>query len=746
MTTPIKGERQVPIDVTTTRTANAGDVPALAAYAFSSGGSLLDMKPLDEKGNARLSVPATADGDALRIVLGPQPERGQEKERVDVGELLRRGAVDAHVDLRADAQLAPVTFELDPELVIALRGRRCVVKGTLVKRVISGGITRDLPVCNAAVDIWEVDPWPRIIPTLPDFDLGRLRDIVDGPWPPIDLPIPPRPVDDILDGVVFDPLGPIALNPQPLPPREVVSRALTRNSLRSVASVQSTPRMAKAMQAESSSAATLPADLRFAARAARPVFERAILANIDLLRPILCWLYPQRVRKTKIATAFTDRCGHFKTVIWRSFLDPDVPDLYFTARQRVFPGFWITILEQTPVACHTWWNYQCGTEVTLVTRHPAAHGCAPCGPVIADPRWVLFMAVGNTSTWGIHGANSSTAIGTPGFDPARRGLLQGTAPWGGTLRPRLEFDSLLRSSLNVKYYRVSYKRPSDPDTDWRFSTDAVNRHYTQTIAGAPVVTQYPLGPNLVGGTPNLYEIPPALPPVGQWSLPNVVLDSQSAVIGTTGIMPGVGYDSAGTPVGTDQSGLLQVRVELFDAAGVQVDPEALGIKWYVPATDDLGAATIPTQDAATLGLVDAARNCMILTLRVDNNPCFADIGTPTIDGVTASPGCGVMNYTTHLATVTTPFTALQRNRFADYSFYVQRGEGPGASLSSSGQAPATAAGMPAAPSATAAALLGGCAIAGFTEQLYVAHRATDGWSRQVQYDASDVRAFVLAPA
>jgi hypothetical protein len=28
--------------------------------------------------------------------------------------------------------------------------------------------------------------------------------------------------------------------------------------------------------------------------------------------------------------------------------------------------------------------------------------------------------------------------------------------------------------------------------------------------------------------------------------------------------------------------------------------------------------------------------------------------------------------------------------------------------------------------------------------LYVAHTATDGWSRQGQYDAQDLRAFVLA--
>jgi nitrite reductase/ring-hydroxylating ferredoxin subunit len=40
-------------------------------------------------------------------------------------------------------------------------------------------------------------------------------------------------------------------------------------------------------------------------------------------------------------------------------------------------------------------------------------------------------------------------------------------------------------------------------------------------------------------------------------------------------------------------------------------------------------------------------------------------------------------------------------------------------------------------------LLDACVLAGFTEQLYVAHMATDGWSRQSQYDTSAARAFVL---
>lgn len=48
---------------------------------------------------------------------------------------------------------------------------------------------------------------------------------------------------------------------------------------------------------------------------------------------------------------------------------------------------------------------------------------------------------------------------------------------------------------------------------------------------------------------------------------------------------------------------------------------------------------------------------------------------------------------------------------------------------------------------TVASLLGACTTAGFAEALYVTTTATDGWSRQWQYDASPLpRPFVLTPS
>jgi hypothetical protein len=131
-------------------------------------------------------------------------------------------------------------------------------------------------------------------------------------------------------------------------------------------------------------------------------------------------------------------------------------------------------------------------------------------------------------------------------------------------------------------------------------------------------------------------------------------------------------------------------------------------------------------------------------VRVDNNPTLARIGAPTLDGAPAGTACGVLADGGTTGTVATPFQAVQRNGYAAYSFSVLRGAGP-AVLGAAGTAATTIAGPLPIPSGSAAALLGSCAIAGFSENLYVKHLATDGWSDQSQLDRSDVRAFVLAP-
>jgi hypothetical protein len=136
-----------------------------------------------------------------------------------------------------------------------------------------------------------------------------------------------------------------------------------------------------------------------------------------------------------------------------------------------------------------------------------------------------------------------------------------------------------------------------------------------------------------------------------------------------------------------------------------------------------------------------------LTILVDNNSCTATIATPTLHGLQADPNCGLLHFGVKDASpVTMPFTASHPNNFAIFSFEVVKGVNqvtlpplPLVNLAVSlapGLSPVTE---------PVANLLGTCNIAAFAEEVYVAATANNGWSRQSQYDAEALIAFVLAP-
>jgi hypothetical protein len=135
---------------------------SLSAYAFSQGGKLLDVKPL-EKGEAVLHVPLGAEGTNVRVVVGPRLEG----EAQSLAELNRRGGIERHVrvDLDAAALTVEIPIQID-KILCWLRGL-CFVNGTVIKRTTLGGQTIDLPICNATVEVYEVDPFLIILPKLP---------------------------------------------------------------------------------------------------------------------------------------------------------------------------------------------------------------------------------------------------------------------------------------------------------------------------------------------------------------------------------------------------------------------------------------------------------------------------------------------------------------------------------------------------------------------------------------------------
>lgn len=710
---------------------NEEQAPKGVVYAFSSGGRLLNQQSLDEQGNASLTLPRMAEAQEVRVVVGPPMEQPERKEQsIRIADLLRRGGEELRLRIDPDDLRPSITIPVFPDRWRCWLLGLCFVRGSVVKRV---GFT-DFPICDATVEIYEVDPIHILIPRLPDLVIERIRDVILNPPPPEErfrrrFPPPPPPPE---------------LRPTERP-------ALRLSAVR-------TPELALQMEgslvqaAQQTAVQTLSAatDLQFVARTASTFQLRdALIANASHIRHILCLFDPTFVTMQLVATAQTDRCGRFRTFFSRGCNNPDVPDLYFKVKQQIFPFVPpVTIYAPTPVACYTRWNYVCGSEVMLAVTSPLAIACPPCPSDNIPEKGVVVKAIGNTLLNQMYG--TSTTSPQPVTD-ANRGLLHDGRPWGGTLRLRLDFDPALRAN-NIKYYRVSYRK----GTTGTFQplTDEIHRYYT-TFGPPPAETLYSLGPQTVPpvtGTPKLFEIPPELPPVvgAAWTMRDVVEEVAHAEFPTGAIAPGVPLNQPSLP---DNAGKYQLKVDLFDNNGQLVDIAAQGINYYVPTDTD-------PAPAAPLGLVidDDADGLMsfVMTVHVDNNPCDARIDPPQLNGTPASATCGILEYSRDpagnpLGSVAMPFMVYHRNGFATYSFRLERGANPQtlppppatATLPMSGPVPAGSTTL--TNSQTVSDLLGGCPAAGFAAYLYVDAIATDGWTSELGYDASDVFGFAIAP-
>lgn len=746
-----RGGNRVSIQAETIDIRKGEEPPALFAYAFGQSGKLLARTELPG-GKADLALPDLEEPERLRVLVGPRIDSNESGEVLSA--LMRINAPE--LTLRSDQIGEPFRVAVDRGLWLCWL-RFCTVRGTLLKRVTTGGLHVDLPVCGAEIEVYEVDPIPVILPKIPDYLLDRVRDlIIRKPWPP------PPPEERFPGGIPFPPPP-----PGPGPDPTFLGRLVRRVApavgrvARTAAPVLQRAELASLIAEVNAGAERKPADedtssqeqlfafdtgeasgpdedqmigsiqaladvpaISAAASTGLISFRNALLAHPALLPPILCWLWPTAVTMQLVATATTDDCGKFRAVFYRG-CSADTPDLYFRAYRRI--GFIrIPIYAPLPIACYTYWNYVCGTEVTLFTSSPFAQTCPPCPPIIAPDHWVLAMAVGNTSLAAVRG--TSIAL-QPTTNASNIGLTSGGAPWGGYLRLRFEFDHSLRTDLNVRYYRVRWRKvgSGNPFVD---TTEAVWRHYAHLVGSTLMIEPYKLGPQPVGGTPNLYEMPPALPPLGQWVIADAVVDTTSAAFPSAGLAPANGGE-----------GDYQFELTLFDAAGAAVNANTLGISYRVPDTLDL-TSTIPTSDAALLGLVTAAGR-LVYRLHVDNNVCVAAVQPPKIGATLSADPCGLLRYEPG-DSVTFEWTAAHPAGFATFEHRIVRG-------TTVLPAPVSSAGVVGPPPGThvethaVSTLLGSCTVAGFAETVSAWATATDGWSRLSAYDRHAIQAFALAP-
>jgi hypothetical protein len=688
--------------------ANDDKRPDVAAYAYSAGGKLLDTRALDAKGSAALKLPLSAQATSVRVLVGPRVPKD-----TPLDEVLRRGAQESHLRVDPKTARAAIDFNILRDDWLCWLRSACTVRGTLLKRVASGGVHLDLPVCQARVEIFEVDPLWIILPKPPIDILQKIRDII----------IDPRRIPEPIPG------------PDPAP-----------------FAIRSAPASEHSMDDATASAlkaVTADTELRFLAQTgSRLQFEQALIRNAAIVRPLLCYFYPRFVTMQKVGETFTDDCGHFRTLFFKGCNNADTPDLYFKAHQRIFGFFEVTIYAPTPIACYTWWDYVCGTEVTLHTTSPFAVTCSPCPPVIGPENWVLFTAIGNHSVHGIFGG------GTPGATLSNWGLTESGAPWGGILRPRLDFDNSLRESLGVMFYEISWRK----GTSGAFTplNAEIYRHYAHMVGSDLVIDPYKLGPNpVVIGTQThqLYEIPPAVPPVGQWTIANAVTDTENGELNSVLASPGLSFNGDGTAVSgtSDASGLYQIKIELFDSGHNLVDLASNDIHFVVPDTSDL-SGTIHTAEASSVLQPDGSTlmvgNALILTLHIDNNHTWAGLGAPITPAGAADACCGVVPYGP-TDSVDMPYTAFHPHGFATHALQIFRSATQILPTISGGVGSFTitesVSDMMTLARPAECLDKPPCTLAAFGEHLEVYATATDGWGSNLGYNSAANRAFALAP-
>lgn len=738
-------------------------------YAFDRQGRFLASAPVKDE-RAELSL-TEEQASRARLFFGPLLRRD---EKPSLEAMQRLNAYEAV--WKFDPQSELQTILPFPETLWKLWFLcSCRVRGRVVRPIDVGGTSKDLPVCHVRVHICEVDPWPFLIAKLPDSLVLRMRDELQFE---LARPFPfPRPLPDPppfrFDPGVIDPspeniarmiqpaqsatslaLDEVAFNPKPEPPKSLLA-------------AQQAVRLAQAPQPEPPTfrLASLDSAVQASLGSGSITTVRQTLAeNFKLVSAYFCywpWLWPW-LRCDEVALLETDSQGHFDTTILYPCAG-DHPDLYFWVEANI-GGSWETVY-RPPISCNTYWNYTCGSEVTIRVTDPRVPVCED--PPDLEGLQVAVMSIGNNV--------SISEIQSSG---ANEGLTTGGAPFGGRLEPHVWFGSTALIAAGITHYRWSYRRRTDSDGNpvsdsWHALSRPVVRHYAlieQTPPDFPLsFPAYPLGPDPAFAGQNLFQIQsldvPVTPPAGSeiagWApFIDAREDSASAFFLSHQLEGGNASAAAGN---------YELKLELFDSSGTRVNLTDSGVLLKeANQSAPFGAGTVNTISAKNEHLLKDGSGDTVgfrIVLRVDNNPCQAEIYSVFGAGLTVNNNCGFVHYSPGSSAVIR-FRAYHPNDFAWFRFEVHRGpsikvpeaSAPVAGITSVANNPVNGFFRNAASvfskSVSVNTLLTSnkppaspdCKQAAFAETLYVWARATDGWHRLDHLDARGIpRAFALAP-
>ncbi|HEX5552112.1 MAG TPA: hypothetical protein VFX43_02605 [Chitinophagaceae bacterium] len=734
----------------------------LTAFLFMRDGRLVQQVPVEKDAATFKEAPARGLGD-VRVFIAPTP-----KERAfqvtSVADMERLHAYEPLLDLddKGKLQVLPVPEYLSKWWCFAF----CRVRGSVTKNFVMDGMQQNRPVCNARVHICEVDKIWWLLLRIPDEIILRIPEIVLNPELPIPLPHPipdPSPVEGTAD--IF---GRFQAKAYPKPTSSVLSATAAATISKSAAIHDEVSAAQPRTSATIREAATnIRGDIKQLLLSGNSAQIREVIAqNFYLFHPFFCWLpwiWPYFYRCDEIITVTTDMNGHFDTSIFYWGCG-DHPDLYFWV-ECFIDGVWTTVYKP-PVPCHTYWNFACGSEVTINITDPRVRW--GCNTVIeGDIVWIKTIGHGasiahiqQTDLYSIIQNVSFNRIGLSDVSVPHRGNSVGDfrRPFGSQLYFLLQFGSGLPAG-GMSYYRWSYRKTRNADLS--IATGPLTilnnelfksysfEYYDVLMHKHIDYKSFRLGPVTVGSTNDLFIIPPVSPTQAPVNAVEMSPDWDQNTVSVT-------FDSSKL-----DDGLYEFILEIFDGAGNKVTglPRQL---FQTPSYSSFAPSVDAPDDNLILSSTTQA-DAFHMNVRIDNQKCEADIYKILVDGAETSANCcGFVKYQPGSA-VELRLRGYHPHNFADFSFVVQKGTCIDPTQTNATNTSGMVIGSTYngtvenyhrsiasvySKSFTPATLLGTCAgdgKAAFAESLGVAVLTTDG-NEYLELDASALAAFALEPA
>lgn len=740
----------------------------LHAYVVDASGNILEVASFDGL-EAHLKTPAQAIKGSSKIYIAPGVPKGTEASMFNERDLQKAGAYQV-VKTLSDRKYIDITRIPVGALKPWFWGN-CLISGNLTKDFVIDGQTKTFPVCNARVHICEVET-ELVLPHIPIY----YRRIPD--W--IIEEISQKFKEVIQQVPQLGPIGPVGpIGPFPPDPyrqaaRQGIGAEVLRtqkmnvplNSLRTSAPLQETLKL--------QSLPLLPEEVTMAMMSGSAHTVRQALYDYhDILYPYIClwpWIWPWIYTWDEDTIVYTDCNGHFE--LWENTLTEDGPlNLYFWVEVNI-NGQWVTVYKPA-LPCHTYWNYDCGSVVSIKITDSRVLPCNCDDQAVGEIVW--FQSIGWSATALHIEQNDANLVNVQGVNMRNVGCTDiidshRISPFGSRLNFKLVFGDGLPTT-NITHYRWKKTRIKDANLNNIVSP-------TTTVISGKVTRDY----YVITGTPGHMHI-----------------ETHSITLGADGTGENIGYKiphwdiyqeplvpaadkllsiqwvttylwSASLDSHSLEDGLYRFDLELLhlDGSGnfqvVSVPKQVFQVSDYLNSGDSVDA---PDYDLRLDGGNPANALSLSFKARIDNAPCVADIQDVMLtDGAghlvlqggqpVKSGKCGFIQYTSLAQGVRISYIASHPRNFATFSFSVIKGNNTestgvaanGYVISGVGGFALTAGVFTRDVPITQ--LLGTCpGQAALSENLYVAALAVDGTYRLYNdgsevYDASDVNAFAVS--